>query len=174
MRPLYSPKAASTPACKLSHLVLHVFYRSFTRFFFFFSAKESNSLTLRVTFMYICNLLGEFLKNLQSSIRISSAFQSSPVSAHASVSLWHMQSILNIFKAKFVFNLVATPFFLPTMNDASSETNAFKFDISILSSWNFSVIQGTIASALGGEFSENSKIFEQSIKTVSTFSLLQS
>ena len=33
--------------------------------------------------------------------------------------------ILNIFKAKFIFNLVATPFFLPTMYDASSERNAF-------------------------------------------------
>ena len=112
--------------------------------------------------------LGRVLKNLQSSIEISSAFLMnlylSPVSAHASASLWYMQWILNILKAKFVFNLVATLLFLPTMNDGSSETNAFKCNISILGSWNFSVIQETIAFALR----------EQSVKPVSAFSLLQS
>ena len=84
-----------------------------------------------------------------------------------------MQWILNIFKAKFVFNLVARPPFLQIMTD-TPETNVVKFDISTWSSGIFSVIQETIASALGEKFLENSKTFEQSIKTVSEFSLLYS
>ena len=96
-------------------------------------------------------------------IRLSSIFlmnlYSSPVSAHARASLCHVQCNTKHFQGKVYFQFSCYTIFFANhvWRFIRKKCLSFNFDISIWSYWNFSVIQETIASALGEGFSENSK-----------------